>query len=134
MHRHRYLIAVPLIALFAVAMDPVHDALGKDPTWSAHQLEALQSERQASGRAYLGFLRASSMKAGLYELPAGATDHQRPHDDDEIYYVVSGRARLSVDGEDVPVEPGSVFYVAAGVDHRFHSITEDLSVLVVFSG
>jgi hypothetical protein len=26
-----------------------------------------------------------------------------------------------------------VLYVKAGVDHRFHSITEDLSVLVLFS-
>ncbi|MDH3254338.1 MAG: cupin domain-containing protein [Acidobacteriota bacterium] len=102
--------------------------------WSAHTLDVLQRERATSGRAYLEFLRAPSMHAGLYELAAGARDLQEPHDADEIYYVVSGRARFSVGSEEVAAEPGSVLYVAAGVEHRFHTITEDLAMLVVFSG
>ena len=105
-----------------------------DTTWSAHTLGALQQDRATSGRAYLEILRVPSMHAGLYELAAGATDTQNPHDTDEVYYVVSGRARFSVGGEDLAAEPGSILYVAAGVEHRFHSITEDLTVLVVFSG
>lgn len=104
------------------------------PTWSTHAIESLQQERAASGRAYLEFVRVPSMNIGLYELSAGADDPQQPHDEDEIYHVISGRARFSIDGEDLPVEPGTVLYVAAGVEHRFHSITEDLSLLVVFSG
>jgi quercetin dioxygenase-like cupin family protein len=33
----------------------------------------------------------------------------------------------------VPVEPGSVAFVAAGVEHRFVDISEDLEVLVFWS-
>ena len=31
------------------------------------------------------------------------------------------------------VTPGSVVFVGAGAEHRFHSIEEDLEVLVVFA-
>jgi mannose-6-phosphate isomerase-like protein (cupin superfamily) len=40
---------------------------------------------------------------------------------------------LQVGGVDVPVSPESVVYVPARVAHRFHSITEELSVLVFFA-
>ena len=102
------------------------------PTWSAHTLDALRGERKSAARDYLEFLRVPAMNAGLYELAAGAYDPQQPHDEDEVYYVISGRARFLVDGNDMPVEPGTVLYVAAGIDHQFHTITEDLTLLVVF--
>jgi mannose-6-phosphate isomerase-like protein (cupin superfamily) len=70
---------------------------------------------------------------GLYALPAGSEDPQTPHHEAEVYYVVSGQARLQVAGEDRPVGPGSIVYVGAGVAHRFHTITVALSVLVFFA-
>jgi mannose-6-phosphate isomerase-like protein (cupin superfamily) len=66
-------------------------------------------------------------------LAAGAEDQQTPHDDDEVYYVIRGRGTLQVANEDMPVAPGSIIYVKAHVDHRFHHITEDLELLVFFS-
>ncbi len=47
--------------------------------------------------------------------------------------MASGRGVLRVEGEDLTVGPGSVVYVRARAAHRFHSITEELRVLVVFS-
>jgi mannose-6-phosphate isomerase-like protein (cupin superfamily) len=70
---------------------------------------------------------------GLYELAAGSVDRQQPHSEDEVYYVVSGRGQIQVDGEDRTVQVGSIIFVAAQVPHRFHSIVEDLSVLVFFA-
>ncbi len=99
----------------------------------AYELGELQEQRQAAGRAYLEFLRMSTMSAGLYELAAGSSDPQQPHSQDEIYYVVNGRAQIRVANEDRPVRSGSVVFVAAGVAHRFHSIEENLTVLVVFA-
>jgi mannose-6-phosphate isomerase-like protein (cupin superfamily) len=64
---------------------------------------------------------------------AGSVDPQTPHTEDEVYYVVAGRAVLTVAGERTPVGPGSVAFVAAGVDHRFVEIAEDLDVLVFWS-
>lgn len=93
-----------------------------------YQIESLYPRER-----YLEFLRVPALSAGLYVLGAGATDPQRPHREDEIYYVTSGRGMIRVGTEDQPVEPGSVVYVPPGVDHRFHSIAEELRVLVVFA-
>lgn len=98
----------------------------------AFELPDLSRVRAASGRRYHEFLRVADLSAGLYELPAGGTDPQSPHTEDELYHVVSGRATIRVGDEDRPVGPGSVVFVAAGVPHRFHDIEETLVILVVF--
>ena len=98
----------------------------------AYQLNDLVSQQQASGRAYLEFLRVAALSGGLYCLPKGGVDPQKPHTEDEIYVVMSGKAMIRVGEEDQAVEAGSVIFVAATVEHRFHTITEDLKVLVFF--
>jgi mannose-6-phosphate isomerase-like protein (cupin superfamily) len=50
-----------------------------------------------------------------------------------VYYVISGRGSITVGEEGEVVGPGSVIFVAAGVPHRFHDITEDLQVLVFWA-
>ncbi|MFD6417540.1 cupin domain-containing protein [Streptomyces sp. NPDC060194] len=99
----------------------------------AFRLDDLESERVANEGAYLQFLRERNMSVGLYALDAGQTDPQAPHRQDEVYVVVSGRAQITVGEETTVVARGSVVYVPAGVSHRFHHISEDLRVLVVFS-
>ena len=100
---------------------------------NAFSLPDLLAAREQSGNLYHEFLRVPAMSAGVYHLTAGATDPQKPHTEDELYYIVRGRARLSVGDEDIPIEPGSLVYVEANVEHRFHTITEDLTVLVFFA-
>lgn len=73
------------------------------------------------------------MSAGLYVLAKGANDLQRPHHEDEMYYVVKGRARFKAGVEDQQVSAGSVLYVAAEVEHRFYDVEEELQVLVFFA-
>ncbi|MEU7132894.1 cupin domain-containing protein [Streptomyces sp. NPDC046261] len=99
----------------------------------AFRLDELEAERLANDGAYLQFLRERNMSVGLYALNAGDTDPQAPHAEDEVYVVVSGRASITVGTETTQVGRGSVVYVPAGVTHRFHHISEDLRVLVVFS-
>ena len=93
----------------------------------------IDRERAQSGKLYREFLRVPSMSAGLYVLAAGATDSQRPHHEDEMYYVVRGKARFKVGDEDREVSAGSVLFVAADVEHRFHDIAEELAALVFFA-
>ena len=95
--------------------------------------EALAEVQRRTGELYLEFLRRDSMSCGLYVLEAGADDPQEPHQEDEVYVVLAGRARLQVAGQDHPVDPGAVLCVARTVPHRFHEITERLSVLVIFA-
>jgi mannose-6-phosphate isomerase-like protein (cupin superfamily) len=99
----------------------------------AFDLNQLLSEHDFSAEPYLEFLRVPSLSVGLYVLPAGATDPQLPHTEDEVYHVVGGRARIRAGAEDRAVEAGTVVFVDAGVDHRFHPIEEDLTVLVFFA-
>jgi len=96
-------------------------------------LPELAEQRTVSGKPYREFLRVPAMSAGLYVLPAGATDHQKPHSEDEIYYVTRGRARFKAGFEDQEVSTGSIIFVAAEVAHRFYDISEELEVLVFFA-
>ena len=103
------------------------------PEWWLGHADELKRARAEGGRAYLEFLRSGALSAGIYALPAGADDPQRPHGQDEVYVVWSGSATLEVEGQTRPVRAGSVAFVAAGVPHRFRDITSDLSVLVFFA-
>jgi mannose-6-phosphate isomerase-like protein (cupin superfamily) len=102
-------------------------------THQAFEHRALQRQRVEAGRPYLEFLRSETFELGLYELAAGSEDGQQPHDEDEVYVVLSGRGRFVVDGEDVAIGPGTVLFVEKHAVHRFHSIEEDLSIVVAFS-
>lgn len=98
----------------------------------AFELSGLLARRAASGRPYLEFISVPDLSVGLYVLGPGEPDLQQPHGEDEVYYVISGRARVTV-GEDVrDVGAGSVVFVAARVPHRFHDITEELVLFVAF--
>lgn len=99
----------------------------------AYELNQLLTRQAGEARAYLEFLRTESMSMGIYQLSAGSEDPQQPHTEDEVYYVLNGRAQIKVDNEDRPVQAGSIVFVAANVEHRFHSIEEDLTVLVFFA-
>jgi len=99
----------------------------------AYELADLISQRADSNKPYLEFLKVIDLSMGLYMLPAGGLDPQSPHTEDEVYYVVSGRAQIKVADEDRAVQAGSIVYVAKDVEHRFHSIKEELTVIVFFA-
>lgn len=83
--------------------------------------------------AWVDHLRGARMSLGTYSIPAGAVDDQQPHREDEMYVVTGGRATLLAGGQAIPVQPGTAVHVPAKVEHRFVAVTEDLTVLVVFS-
>ncbi len=97
------------------------------------ELADLLARHREAGRLYLEFLRVPALSTGLYILPAGGTDPQQPHDEDEVYHVISGRGRFTADGAEREVQSGSTIYVAAHAAHRFHGIAEDLVILVFFA-
>lgn len=96
------------------------------------ELPRLFADRPA-GHNYFELIRVPAMSAGLYVLQPGEPDRQVAHREDELYYIVGGRATIRVGAEDRPVAPGSAIYVPAGTEHQFHSITAELQVLVVFA-
>lgn len=98
----------------------------------AWELADVEAARVAAGSRYHEFLTVPDLSAGLYVLDAGAIDGQSPHTEDELYYVIEGRAQVRVGDDDRAIEPGSLVFVAAHVDHKFHDIEERLVLLVAF--
>ena len=100
--------------------------------FQAADLDDVMSRARAAPDGYAAeVLRSDLLSVGLYLLPAGGTDGQSPHNEDEVYYAVRGRAALRVGTEDHPVRPGALLFVPAQAVHHFHDIEEEL-VLVVF--
>jgi mannose-6-phosphate isomerase-like protein (cupin superfamily) len=83
--------------------------------------------------SWIEHLRVADLSVGTYSVPAGGADTQSPHTEDEVYVVVSGRARLVTADGTADAVPGAVLFVPAGEEHRFVDVTEDLAVLVVFA-
>ena len=82
-----------------------------DPGLGARRGRGRPGRRRAG--CYEEFLSVPDLSGGLYVLEAGATDPQSPHGEDELYYVVSGRGRVTVGDATRDVVPGSMVFVAA---------------------
>ena len=96
-------------------------------------IDDLYRQRAGKSKLYLEFLRVPAMSAGVYALAKGGTDPQTPHHEDEMYYVVWGRARMQIGSDHAEVRAGSVIFVEAELEHRFYDIQEELEVLVFFA-
>src|SRR5258706_15558762 len=96
-------------------------------------LSDVDRQRADEGKAFFEFLRVPPMSLGIYRLAAGSEDPQKPHAEDEAYYVVAGRAKILVGDDDRPVQPGTVVFGPPGGPHRFHDILEDLTGLEIFA-
>jgi quercetin dioxygenase-like cupin family protein len=96
-------------------------------------IEDIAEQRLRQGHDYLEFLRVPAMSAGVYVLAAGSADRQSPHKQDELYYVVRGKARMRAGLQDQSVARGTLIFVPADVEHRFYDIEEEITVLVFFA-
>jgi len=100
--------------------------------FQAAELDAVVAKAKAQSDGYAAeILRSELLSVGLYTLPAGGLDDQTPHDEDEVYYTVRGRSMFAVDGREHTVRPGTLLFVPARAEHRFHDIEDEL-VLIVF--
>jgi mannose-6-phosphate isomerase-like protein (cupin superfamily) len=99
-----------------------------------HLTEAARFTASADApNEFVEHLRAATMSVGTYSIPAGGLDDQTPHAEDEVYVVLAGRGLFTGGDQTVPVGPGSTLFVPADEDHRFHDVSEDLAVLVIFA-
>lgn len=101
-------------------------------SWQVFMLDELARRVDGSEPRFFEFLRSSSLSCAIYRLPAGARDMQAPHLEDEVYFVVAGRARLRIDDQDREVKPGMVLFVRATSEHSFFDIEEDLTLVAIF--
>ncbi len=103
-----------------------------DASWKNYDLAELIAKSEQRGKPYLEFLRVPQLSCGVYRLGTQARDTQSAHDEDEVYFVIKGRARMIIAGQSTAIRPGSILFVPADTDHEFVDIEEDLSLLVFF--
>jgi mannose-6-phosphate isomerase-like protein (cupin superfamily) len=95
-------------------------------------IERTRKRLEAAVGGYEIVHASPGLEVGVYVLVAPEPDHQQPHADDELYYVLDGSGVLEIEGQPVPLEQGQAVFVPAGAHHQFTAY-EHLSVLVVFA-
>ena len=101
-------------------------------TWQMFDLAKLKKKVEGREPQLHEFLRGPTLSGAIYRLPAGSRDMQAPHFEDEIYFVLEGRARLRVGAEEQEARPGMLLFVRATAEHSFFDIEEDLTLVAVF--
>ena len=124
---------VALLCVGAASQDDGEEKKDEPKPWALFDLAKVDEERVEKKANWQEFFRNDTMYLGLYEVKSDQVDRQEPHSFDEIYYVLEGNGLLRVEDEDVRVGKGAVVFVAANAKHRFHSLEEDLKLLVFFS-
>lgn len=104
-----------------------------DSSWQVFDINAIKELLSGDSVQYQEFLRVPSLSCGVYHLPVGAKDMQTPHDEDEVYYVLEGRAQMKLGDTLREVVPGNILYVKATETHSFFEIEEDMTLLVFFA-
>ena len=97
----------------------------------AFDLSEITERLRAENGGYEVFHASPGLDLGVYVLVAPEPDRQQPHEWDEVYLVLQGRATLTVEGEAIQLTAGGAAYVKAGAEHRFTDY-ETVSLLVVF--
>jgi mannose-6-phosphate isomerase-like protein (cupin superfamily) len=96
------------------------------------QIPGRITEKWPEGEPFASVLGHGTMSVEVFA-PRGH-DAQEPHTQDELYFVVSGRAEFFHEAEHYSVSAGDVMFVPAYDRHHFEAISNDFVTWVVFWG
>ena len=82
-------------------------------------------------RYFIDVIDTPTMTVGIINLKKDQEDTQQPHTSDEIYYIISGRGTIEIDGIKNEVNPGKIIYIPKKIHHSFHAISNELIVLYI---
>ena len=82
-------------------------------------------------RYFIDVMDTPTMAVGIINLKKDQEDTQQPHTSDEIYFVISGRGTIEIDGIKNEVNPGKIIYIPKKIHHSFHAINNELIVLYI---
>lgn len=86
--------------------------------------------KEPAGKPFITLLKRGEMYVEIYK--PEKVDLQKPHDQDELYVVISGTGNFYNNGERSAFQAGDVIFVPAGVEHRFENFSEDFKTWVIF--
>jgi mannose-6-phosphate isomerase-like protein (cupin superfamily) len=95
---------------------------------AAKALEILNTSK----KQFVGIFQHGTLKAEVYK-PIDE-DLQQPHQQDEVYLIISGTGEFINGDSRSSFAPGDLLFVAAGVEHRFINFTNDFATWVIFYG
>jgi quercetin dioxygenase-like cupin family protein len=98
------------------------------------RVHAHGGEREISFARVLERVRGPLRFIDLSVLPPGADigAHTHADDNEELYIVVEGRGRMSLDGEEFEVQPGDVILNRPGGSHGLRNIgAAELRIVVI---
>jgi mannose-6-phosphate isomerase-like protein (cupin superfamily) len=100
------------------------------PETLAHRLPGPVTARWPDGERFVQAFARGGVSVELYA-PVGV-DPQTPHAEDELYFIVEGTGTLMIDGVEHAFARGDMFFVAAGVEHRFTRFSEGFMTWALF--
>lgn len=85
-----------------------------------------------SHKHFVELFAHGSLKLEIYK--PEQIDLQQPHEQDEVYIIITGSGTFLSDGKRSQYTVGDFLFVPAGVVHRFENFTEDFATWVIFYG
>jgi mannose-6-phosphate isomerase-like protein (cupin superfamily) len=92
--------------------------------------EAVDALRTREGKTFIELFRRNGLSVEIYQ-PEGQ-DLQTPHQQDELYIIISGNGVFQDGGERYPFGPGDLIFVPAHREHRFLDFSDDFKTWVIF--
>lgn len=109
------------------------DGGGSGMTMDPISIDTVTEQVAQGDDRFVEFLRRDSMSLEVYRLDVGEDDPQDRHSEDEVYYVVSGTAKIRIGDDSHDIEDGDIIFVEREVEHYFFDIEETLVTLVFFT-
>lgn len=96
------------------------------------EAEVLLPEQTQEQLRYATLFAQASLRFVLYA--PQEVDNQTPHEQDEVYVIVSGEGKFTCGMETRSFAPGDIIFVAANTPHRFLEFTDDFKTWAIFYG
>ena len=94
--------------------------------------DAILKLAETDARQFVKLFEHGSMSVEYYQ--PKLVDLQTPHKQDELYIIAAGSGEFIKGDEHYYFKTGDLFFVPAGVDHRFRNFTADFATWVIFYG
>ncbi len=96
--------------------------------------QRIEATRNPNSNVWNPFLNRPNVTFGLYMLPeARGGDGRLVHTFEELNIITKGSSKFRMDDDEVDVKQHSIVFIESGVGHFFHSLNEDIDILILWS-
>ena len=81
-----------------------------------------------------GFLNTENLNLGIVSFKNNSTALNHRHDVEEALYVLSGKAKVKIDGKTLNINKNDFVYIPAHTDHQVITGEKSIKILFIFGG